>query len=731
MLYGLLAHKEDVMSDSARLKRAGIFAMASRARCLTLLCLVGALSVFGAPSFAAAAGDLTPAPSQLDFGTQDIHNGATDFQTVKLSNSTGAGLTVSSVSTTGPNVVDFSDNSNCDFVADGDSCAINVSFDPMTPGAKAAKLEIADDNGTVDVPLTGTGATGTLSGSSPSFSPSQPYYFGGQEQSANISNDSLFSAQATTATITGPDAAFFSVGYNGCQFTINPGNNCSVGVVFNPTGPGTKTAQLELSNDGTTNPLIIPVSATALAGPDAVISPSLNDFGDVAAGSISPAKIVSITNAGDYPLQIQQLLVISGAPELFPLSEDFCSSKVVVPGASCQFSVRFQPSAAGIRGGTREGTVFVITNQNGPVATANLIGTGVTSPQGSVSVTGTSAAGSLLSCVPNGYTGGTSFTYQWLRNGQTIPAATDAQFTPSEADVGMALGCRVQAVNSVGSETVTSPQSGPVAPRNLSNLQGSLVERSVCRVMQAPAQLMLAEKMIRLDYGKPITPYSPLRLDIPRLGAQVLIDGQPIASSSGRIVLTPRDLLAFADGANTLQVKYKSDEANMQIALAPCSLAAKLDGGSRQAANITISASAGMSAPLLRLPPTLRLHVARAILGSLAIQPANQPVQTFDLYGGLTSFNGITVLLKARTIEVRNLPPETGVVSVKLNRGVVTGRGGPVNATVMLSGATAPSRANANAVWGPVPVPLRHDDRQTTDRQRRQLSVFEQAFVAL
>ncbi|HTA15790.1 MAG TPA: choice-of-anchor D domain-containing protein [Solirubrobacteraceae bacterium] len=689
------------MSDSARLKRAGIvLAMAFRTQYLTLICLVGALGLLSAPTFAAAAGDLTPTPTQLDFATQDIHNGGTNFQTVKLSNSTGVGVAASSIETTGPNAVDFSDNSNCDFIADGESCAINVSFDPTTPGAKSAKLEIVEDNGTINVPLTGTGATGTLSDSSPNFGPSQPYYFGGQEQSANISNNSLFSAQATTATITGSDAAFFSVGYNGCQFTINPGNNCSVGVVFNPTGPGTKTAQLELSNDGTTNPLIIPLSATALSGPDAVISPSLNDFGDVAAGSTSPAKTVSITNAGDYPLQIQQLLVISGAPQLFPISEDLCSSKVIAPGASCQFTVRFQPSAAGIQGGTREGTVFVITNQNGPVATANLIGTGVTLPQGSASITGTNAAGSLLNCAPSGYPGGTLFTYQWLRNGQTIPAATDAQFTPSEADVGMTLSCRVQATNSVGSETVTSPQSGPIAPLDLSNLQASLVERSVCRVMQAPAQLRLAGTTIRLDYGKPITPYAPLRLNIPRVGAQVLIDGQSIASSRGHVVLTPRALLAYADGAHTLQVNYKSDRANEQIALAPCDLAARLDGSSRQATDITVSASVGMSSPLLRLPPTLRLHVVRATLGSVSIQPADQPVQTFNLYGARTSFNGITVLLKAHTIEVRNLPAETGVVSIMLNRGVVTGRGGSVNATVTLRGDTAPSRADAHAVWG-------------------------------
>jgi hypothetical protein len=88
-------------------------------------------------------------------------------------------------------------------------------------------------------------------------------------------------------------------------------------------------------------------------------------------------------------------------------------------------------------------------------------------------------------------------------------------------------------------------------------------------------------------------------------------------------------------------------------------------------------------------------------LGSLSIQPANQPIQTFNLHGARTNFNGITVLLKAHTIEIRDLPAETGVVSVKLNRGVITGRSGYVNATVTLRGSPGPSRADAHAVWGP------------------------------
>lgn len=143
----------------------------SKCRRLTFFCLLTTLGLLAAPSFAAAAGDLTPEPTQLDLGTQGIHGGSTPPQEVKFTNLTGADLNVSSVSLVGADAADFLSNDNCSFVMDGTSCDASVSFNPATPGLKSAQIELVDDNGTVIVPLSGTAATGTLSGSSPSFDP--------------------------------------------------------------------------------------------------------------------------------------------------------------------------------------------------------------------------------------------------------------------------------------------------------------------------------------------------------------------------------------------------------------------------------------------------------------------------------------------------------------------------------------------------------------------------------
>jgi hypothetical protein len=662
-------------------------------RHLILACLVSVLGLLAVPSFAAAAGNLTPNPTQLDFGIQGLHQGSTPSQSVKFSNQTEADLNVSSVSIVGIDAADFPSNNDCGFVMDEISCGVSVAFNPTTSGPKSAQIELVDDNGTVTVPLSGTGATGTLSGSSPSFDP-QPYFFGGQERDANISNLSAFAVASTNATIAGPDAAFFSIGFNGCQFVLNPGNNCNVGVNFNPSGAGTYNAQLELSNDGTVNPLVIPLSATALAGPDAVISPAQTGFGDVAIGSVSAPRAFTIENAGDYPLQIQQIFVLSGTPQLFPISADSCSAHVLSPAATCQLTVEFHPNGTG----EREGTVFVISNENGPVETASFSGYGVASPNGAATAAGVAAAGGPLTCTPSGYSDGTTFTYQWQKDGNHL-SETGSKITPTDADVGTRFSCRVSATNSVGSQTVASAKSAPIAPKDLSGLDGSLVDESVCRAVQAPAQLKAGARTIELSYGKPVTPSSTLVLDAQGLKMTATIDGRALAQGTGHVAFTPRALQGFADGVHTLLVRAGSGEASAQLALAPCRFAVRLDGGPSRPTSLVVSAAAGMTSPKVRLPGKLHLHVSAVTLGTASIQVAGKPAEAFGLSGARTSANGIAVSLKAHSVQIKHLPPEAGVVSIAFNDGVITGQGGVIKAAAQLRGDSAASSASAHATW--------------------------------
>lgn len=75
----------------------------------------------------------------------------------------------------------------------------------------------------------------------------------------------------------------------------------------------------------------------------------------------------------------------------------------------------------------------------------------------SPTITGTAEVGETLNVSTAGWTTNTSFIYQWLRDGQSIPAATQSSYSPTIDDVGEQISVRVTG-SLVGytSQTLTS-----------------------------------------------------------------------------------------------------------------------------------------------------------------------------------------------------------------------------------------------------------------------------------
>ena len=365
------------------------------------------LVVFGALLTAAsanAASVLSPSPSSEDFGGVDMH-----FQQTMQEwfyNNSGSSVTVDPAGVTIlGDTSSFSLQVGQDFctgttIPNGGSCHVNVLFGPLSsPGAKSATLELTDNTGTVDVPLTGTGFSGTLSLSQNSLD------FGAQviqsnnnggsaQQSVTVATGRDFGVRITNVQIIGADASSFSVQGNGCQgFTLGSNNTCQIYIQFQPIATGPKQAQLEIDNDGTLSPLLVSLSGVGLAGPALSVSPKQAIFGDVLLGS-STSQLFTLTNVGDAPLQLQELFVASGSPQVFPMS-DGCSGRQLAPGATCRVTVGFIPIAAGVK----DAALFVISNQ-GPVSIIGLSGTGVAPNSGSSGTTGATGPAS-----PTGPTG--------------------------------------------------------------------------------------------------------------------------------------------------------------------------------------------------------------------------------------------------------------------------------------------------------------------------------------
>jgi len=85
-------------------------------------------------------------PGTLTFNNQLVGSSSA-AQTVTVSNSGTAALSVSSVALSGANPTDFTANNNCGAVAAGGNCAISVTFSPAAIGGRNATLTITDNSG--------------------------------------------------------------------------------------------------------------------------------------------------------------------------------------------------------------------------------------------------------------------------------------------------------------------------------------------------------------------------------------------------------------------------------------------------------------------------------------------------------------------------------------------------------------------------------------------------------
>jgi len=672
------------------------------ARSLVIISAVVLVALLAMSSLASAATSvLTPSPGSWDFGPVDIH-GSNPTQTFTFTNNTVGPVAVASADIVGPGASAYrvsSDGCSNSTLFTSVQCSVQVTFAPATTGSQTASLEITDDTGTLDVPLSGTGITGTLT-ASPSpleFTP-QPWFNGGQQQSITIQDSIDAGVQATSAVITGPNASVFSIGWGqncGTQQYM-PGSICGMGINFNPpNGPGTFTAQLEITSDSLSSPLIIPLSATALSGPHAVITPSEVNFGDVAIGS-SVARTVTVSNDGDYPMQVQGTLLITSTPSDLPVTGDSCSGRVITVGSTCQFTVTYRPSAAR----WLNADVLLLTNDPGAPTPSAFVGEGVPAVNGSAVVSGRPAAGSTLTCVPVGYPAGTAFAYQWMRNGHPVATARGTQFVLRDADVGARFACQIVAGNSVSDQTVISRQSAAVVPMSLVGEPGAFTDEATCRDVQTAHLVRPGGREVAISAGAPVTPWAPLRLAAARV-LTVRVDGR-LVGHGRRVAISPQTLWSFADGGHTLTVEDSGASGRGHLVLSACALAARLDGGPSQQTEISASSRYGVRTLSFRLPPRLYLAAAAGrTLGWVTVTSAGVPSRGFDLVGPRTESNAVTVSLGTHTVTVTNLPPRTGVVSITLRAGVVFGQPGVMTLTAQQRGSAARLRAWTPTSWLP------------------------------
>jgi hypothetical protein len=251
--------------------------MPNRVNPAILLAALGCGALLLLPA-TAAAGNLSNSTPALVFGQVVV--GAGYEESVAITNE-GTDTTIEALTLTGTDPSQFEivpAGSDCEAglvlkeveEGEGESCIVHIVFHPTSTGAKKATLLVESNANLIEVALEGEGIAPELS-----IAPS-PFDFrtvapgsASPAQTFTVANVGSSAAVVGALALTGSDRDQFQIKADTCSSSpLAEGVSCDVGVVFAPTSPGTKTAELAVPSDYPESPATVAISGTGAASPE-------------------------------------------------------------------------------------------------------------------------------------------------------------------------------------------------------------------------------------------------------------------------------------------------------------------------------------------------------------------------------------------------------------------------------------------------------------------------------
>ncbi|MFZ3329303.1 MAG: choice-of-anchor D domain-containing protein, partial [Candidatus Acidiferrales bacterium] len=309
-------------------------------------------------------GQLGAAPSTVNFGSVNV--GSNGSQTITLTNSGSASLTISQATASGTGF-SISGITTPLTLGAAQSTSFTAKFAPSAAGSVSGSVSIVNTspNSPITVSLSGSG---TATAPQLTISPANVSYGNVAVGSSVPQTITLTNSGNGTLTVTQASASGtgFSVGGASWPMTISAGSSGSFSAVFAPTSAGAATGSISVVSNAPGSPAAVALSGTGVQG-QLGASPSSVNFGSVNVGS-SGSQTVTLTNSGSASLTISQATA-SGAA--------FSVSGITTPltlgaGQSTSFTAKFSPTSAG----SVSGSVSLSNNgPNSPVTVA-LTGSG-------------------------------------------------------------------------------------------------------------------------------------------------------------------------------------------------------------------------------------------------------------------------------------------------------------------------------------------------------------------
>ena len=291
------------------------------------------------------------APLQLAFAAQQVGT-VSAGSAVTLTNSGIGPITITSVTISGLNQLDFAQTSNCPIIttplAAGAFCTINVTFKPTAATPLAAQLNVATTAGNPTVALSGGGQapSSALTPTTPLTYPTQQVNTTSAAQVATLTNTGVGPLAYTSVTITGTNATDFAQA-NTCATGLAAAATCPINVTFTPTAVGARTATLNVVDP--TGTQMITLNGTGQAANSATVSAAALSYVAQQTATASAAQTVTLTNTGALALPITSISITGLNATDFTQTNTCGLSVVAGATGTCTVSVIFNPAAAGAK----------------------------------------------------------------------------------------------------------------------------------------------------------------------------------------------------------------------------------------------------------------------------------------------------------------------------------------------------------------------------------------------
>ena len=209
--------------------------------------------------------------------------------------------------------------------------------------------------------------------------PSGRLDFGAQRVGSSSAARALIVENTGTADLTISSVTFsgdFAAGSGGtcgaAPFTLQPGADCSINVIFTPTSSGTHAATLRIASDAQSSPGSVTLAGVGIA-PAITLRPGPVDFGSVALGTSSSVQTIVLENDGTANLSVDAITLSGNFIDTGSGTCDSVTPFTLAARASCTVELTFTPTQVG----TQDGTLTVAGEASTLTDSIALAGTGM------------------------------------------------------------------------------------------------------------------------------------------------------------------------------------------------------------------------------------------------------------------------------------------------------------------------------------------------------------------